>query len=286
MPGAAPPRGRRPGPGGRLTRGRQALRSLAATGRSLPGGPAVEPVADPAPSVVQIVVQGGLVKRLSDTDGALNWVLNGEQLQLVTVSAIPVKDFRFSGNVQLAENAPLANEDFGVGPVGCSAATSRPRIPSRSPPKSQPIPGSAGGRQRPAALWQTRDFDRNGVPVGVDPLNSTTIKGVYTGFTLTPLVSAERPRLSLHPQPRLPDRRGGALRVDRRGRPGDRSLRRADRLGDDHRARPASQPRPAGRGRRRARVARARPDRRCRLSSRAAYDLLANPVLRLLGEQR
>jgi hypothetical protein len=40
------------------------------------------------------------------------------------------------------------------------------------------------------ALWQPREFDANGVPKHLDPLNDTTIDGVAVGFTLVPFVPA------------------------------------------------------------------------------------------------
>ena len=78
-------------------------------GKLIPSGPAppvpasatpgtqvtADAIADaPRPAVVQIAVQGGLVKRLSDADGELNWVVNGEQLQPSPQSAIPASTTR------------------------------------------------------------------------------------------------------------------------------------------------------------------------------------------------
>lgn len=141
-------------------------------------------------AVVQIVVQAGLVKRLSDADGVLNWVVNGAQLQLVTQTAIPIKDWKFSSNVSVPEFAPLVNTDFGVGPVGLAndQLTSTHTITISTEEVStfhaDPLLSNV-----PTALWQKRDFDSHGVPVGVDPLNNTTLDGVAVGFTLTPVVT-------------------------------------------------------------------------------------------------
>jgi hypothetical protein len=281
MPGAPPPGGRRAGPGGRLARGRQALRSLAA------GEQAAD--ADPPVSIVQIVPQGGLIKRLSDTDGDLNWVFNGEELRLTTVTAIPVKDWTFSDNVRLAPNAPKPNQDFGVGPVGVASdqltsthtvaiATNEPSVFLADPVISKV----------PTALWQTRDFDKNGVPRDLDPLNGTTVDGAYTGFTISPLVTGK-----IHTRP-IP-----VGNLDYTVVSPVREFAWTDATG------PATDPFDGQtvwgtiaapgpqtvRGQLVDAIARQRwpvPGQVdvTELSSLDAYDLLANPTLRLLGEQR
>jgi hypothetical protein len=145
--------------------------------------------ADPVPAVVQMSVQAGLVKRLSDKDGELNWVVNGEKFQLITQTAIPTKDWTFSPNVTLVPDAPTPNTDFGVGPVDVSHGdfTSTHTIQITSIEDSE-FHADPVIRNVPTALWQTRTFD-NGVPTGVDPVNDTTIDGVATGFTITPFVT-------------------------------------------------------------------------------------------------
>ena len=139
---------------------------------------------------MQIVVQAGLVKRLSDADGVLNWVVNGSQLQLLTQTAIPLKDWTFSPNISLPLFAPLINADFGVGPVGLTNTelTSTHTITIDTDEAStfcaDPLLSNV-----PTALWQKRDFDSHGVPTGVDPLNNTTLDGVAVGFTVTPVIT-------------------------------------------------------------------------------------------------
>ncbi|GAB7028681.1 DUF6603 domain-containing protein [Streptomyces sp. NPDC021749] len=190
MPQSPAPQVARYGP---LSRGRDALQMMVAAGGGLPGT-ADETTEDKAPGIVQIVVQGGLLKRLSDTDGELNWVVNGEQLRLVTQSAVPTKDWTFSHNMQLASGVPEPNTDFGVGPVGVGSGdlTSTHVIEIATKESSlfqaSPVLGNV-----PTGLWQTRRFDGKGVPVGLDPLNSTTVDGVYVGFAITPY-SAVRSR--------------------------------------------------------------------------------------------
>ncbi|HEY5981820.1 MAG TPA: DUF6603 domain-containing protein [Microlunatus sp.] len=143
-----------------------------------------------SPAIVQIVVQAGLVKRLSDADGELNWVVNGATLQLVTQTAIPTKEWTFSSNVSLKPQSPVPNTDFGAGPVGLSdtAFTSTHTITITSAEVSTFHAGPLLSNV-PTALWQKRDFDAHGVPKAVDPLNSTTLDRVAVGFTLTPVVT-------------------------------------------------------------------------------------------------
>jgi hypothetical protein len=164
----------------------------AAARRRLPGvGAAAAAVDDTSTAaVVQILVQDGLVKRLSDADGVLNWVVNGTKLQLLTQTAIPLKEWTFSSNISLPTFAPLLNTDFGVGPVGLtntdltSTHTITITTKEASTFSADPLLSNV-----PAALWQKRDFDSHGVPTGVDPLNNTTLDGVAVGFTVTPVVT-------------------------------------------------------------------------------------------------
>ena len=285
MPGVSAPGAQRAGPGPLAGRG-QALQALAVAGQSLPGAASASAsVEDTVPAIVQIVVQGGLVKRLSDTDGELNWVINGEQLQLVTQSAIPTKDWTFSRNVQLADGAPAANTNFGVGPVGADLTSTHViKITTNEPTRFRADPVV---RNVPAALWQTRTFDANGVPVGLDPLNSTTVAGVFTGFIITPLTTHGH-TLSI----RIED-------LDYTIISPSKTFTWTDAAG------PASDPfdgqtvwgtiAAAGPAAVRAQLVTAIaaqgwpvPDQVdvTELSTQAGYDPLASPVLRLLGEQR
>ena len=150
--------------------------------------------ADPPPQkppIVQITPSAGLLKRLSDTEGELNWVVSGTALTLVTQSAIPTKDWTFlSGNVRLAPDAPTPATDFGVGPTGTSVKdfTSTHTIEIVAEEAGSLFLATPLQRNVSTALWQPRKFDDNGVPVNIDPLNDTTIAGVAVGFTLAPFV--------------------------------------------------------------------------------------------------
>ena len=246
--------------------------------------------AAPQPAVVQIVVQGGLVKRLSDAGGELNWVVNGEQLQLVTQSAIPAKDHSFSPNVTLAPGAPAPNTGFGVGPagVGSDELTSTHTIEITTTAKDSAFRADPVLRNVPAALWQTRQFDPNGVPLGVDPLKSTTVDGVLVGYTITPAAAPPD-----HTRPiRIED-----LEYTIAGPAGafvwtDANAPQADPFAAQTVWGTIDAPGPAAVRRQLAAAIAAAgwpvPARIdvSELATQAAYDLAASPVLRLLGEQR
>lgn len=237
------------------------------------------------PPVVQITVQDGLLRRLSDADGELNWVVDGETLRLVTESAIPSTHWQFTGDVRLAPDSPAPNTDFGVGPVGLAngALTSTHQVAITAGAfLAEPVL-----RNVPAALWREVQFDDHAVPTGLDPLNDTTVNGVAVGFTFAP--AADQPRHTL--PVRIEDLDYSPVAGPRFGWT-DAIAQQTDPFTDetvwdtiDAQA---------------ARTVRSQligamaaegwpmPDRVdvAELASRASYNLAANPVLRLLGEQR
>jgi hypothetical protein len=249
---------------------------------------ATDPAAS-APAVVQITIAKGLAKQLSDADGELNWVVNGEGVQLVARSAIPTKGWDFSPNVKLAAGAQKHNTGFGVGPVGLTeeqfVSTQKVEITATNDDefRAQPLLGNV-----PAALWQKREFDEHGVPVGVDPLNSTTIEGVAVGCTLTPFTKDPDHTLRV----KIEDLE---YTVASPIKPFDWSPGAApegDRFGDETvwETIAATAPSKVRSDLLDAMKAEGRPLPTrldlSELSSRAEYDLLADPSLRLLGEQR
>jgi hypothetical protein len=235
--------------------------------------------------VVQVSVQDGLLARLSDDDGELNWVVDGEALRLVTQSAIPSTGWEFTGDIRLAPGAPDPNTDFGVGPVGLAAG----ELDSR-----HHITITAGAflaepvlRNVPAALWRETGFDGNGVPAGLDPLHDTTVEGVSVGFTLVPAAG--------QPSHTLPVRTED-LEYSPVGGPGfawsDATAPRTDPFGGETVWETITAPgAEAVRGGLIAAMA-AEGWRMpghvdvSELASRVEYDLAADPALRLLGEQR
>lgn len=140
--------------------------------------------------IVQILPGEGLLKRLSDADGHLNWVVSASTFKLVTQSAIPIKKWAFDGsNIRLADGVAAARGDFGVGPTGTSAESfqSTHTIAITAEEPGSVFVATPLRRNIPAALWQPRKFDSNGVPQGVDPVNNTTLPDATVGFALEPL---------------------------------------------------------------------------------------------------
>jgi hypothetical protein len=155
---------------------------------------------DPASpdGLVKIQIVKGLLKKLSDKVGELNYVVNSEQLELLTQAAIPTKAFLFTGHIQLApadqqpqnKGMPIVpNVAFTAGPVGISNAD----FCSVHALTLTFLTRSCGGQldaincfaNVPCALWALKTFDDNGVPQ-VDPLNNTTLANVLTGYRLKP----------------------------------------------------------------------------------------------------
>jgi hypothetical protein len=237
-------------------------------------------------AVVQIVVQDGLLKRLSDEDGQLNWVVDGAAVRLATLTAIPAKGWRFSANVTLASGAPAPNTNVAIGPVG---------VPSGTLVSDHVIEVTGGAFEAtpilgnvPSALWQTRTFDGNGVPVGLDPLNNTTVPDVATGFTLTPARGQPSHTLPIPIEnlDYVPARPGQAFAWS------DATAPATDPFSDQTVWDTIAAAGPATvRSQLIERLTAegwAVPNRVdvSELASRATYNLAASPVLRLLGEQR
>ena len=135
--------------------------------------------------VCKLVVSNGLLKQLSDKDGELNWIVNPEQFELTSDSVIPSKDGTFSSNISL-ENSPIGNNtDFGVRPVGVDSAgfesTHSISITSAEDSTFHAVPIL---KNVPKGLWEKIQFDSNGNPILGDPVKDTTISGVLTGFSL------------------------------------------------------------------------------------------------------
>lgn len=145
----------------------------------------------PNPDVCKLVVAGGLIKELSDKDNELNWIVNGETFELSTISIIPSKDWAFSNNVSLDPDAPAnkakQNEDFGIRPTGttANALSSKHKITIASKENSLFHAVKSLGKVA-KGLWQKIEFDKNGNPILGNPVKDTTLDNVLTGFSLVP----------------------------------------------------------------------------------------------------
>ncbi|MFT4664156.1 MAG: hypothetical protein ACI9XB_001099 [Gammaproteobacteria bacterium] len=144
------------------------------------------------PDVLKIVALDGKLKELSNKGGELNWVVNGEKFQFTTQGTIPSKSWTFSSNVTLApdEDQPTANNntDFGVRPVGVAHNdfTSNHKITITSTEDST-FQAVRQQKSVPKAMWEKISFN-NGTPQMGDPLNNTTIPDVLDGFLIIPWV--------------------------------------------------------------------------------------------------
>lgn len=165
-----------------------ALLPSAGGGASAPGLLGAAPLdADPqAPAIVQIQVADGLLQQLSEREGELNWIVDGAKLKLTTQTAIPAKRLDLGDGIALAPGATAPNTDFGVGPSaippGRFESTHRITVSSEQEARFHAEPLL---RNVPKALWERREFDDNGVPIGVDPVDRTTIEDVAVGTTLS-----------------------------------------------------------------------------------------------------
>lgn len=150
-------------------------------------------------AVVQISIVSGLLKTLSDQEGQLNFVVSGENFVAATSTVIPAKEATFTGIVALApeEQQPSRNgqaitpaSDFGVGPTGTAGNVfqSTHAIQVISNESSQFLAVRTLSNV-PKSLWEQKSFDSHGVPQNVDPLNDVTVGDALTGFTLTPSVA-------------------------------------------------------------------------------------------------
>lgn len=152
--------------------------------RSLPA--AAGAATEPAPAIVQIIVTGGLLKQLDGT-GGIDFIADGQRIELVTRSAIPAKRWSTSSNLTVSGSHET---DFGVGPTGTPATAFSPKhdVQIRTDQTGMQFLGTPDTANVAKAFWEKRDFDRNGVPVGVNPVEETTIPGVATGLHLVPVV--------------------------------------------------------------------------------------------------
>ncbi len=144
---------------------------------------------DPQPAVLQILVTGGLLKELDGGDG-IDFVADGQHLELVTKSAIPLKTWSTSPNLHVSTPAgqPEPELGFGIGPTDTSDDAFKPNhdVQITTTVADALFLGAPELANVATALWQHRTLDSHGVPQGVDPLKGTTIQNVATGVRIAP----------------------------------------------------------------------------------------------------
>jgi hypothetical protein len=162
--------------------------------------------AEAPPPILQINASVGVLNTFDPATG-LDWLVDGHSFQCSVVSNIPLTTYEFLNSITVNPDdgivditlAPAAmqpqvngaavtpNTDFGVGPVGVAKLTSDLTLQFTTQEDSLFL-AVMQVQNISKAMWQKRDFDGNGVPTGVDPLNDTTIPNVLAGFTLVPTV--------------------------------------------------------------------------------------------------
>jgi len=151
----------------------------------------------PPPPVLQINATTGLLNTFDPSTG-LDWLVDGHSFQCTVVSNIPLTAYQLLKSITtnpgdsivditLSPPPVSPNTAFGVGPVGVKQLTSNLTLQFTTEENSQFL-AQMQLQNISKAMWEKRDFDSNGVPQGVDPLNDTTIPNVLTGFTLVPTV--------------------------------------------------------------------------------------------------
>jgi hypothetical protein len=165
--------------------------------------------ASPPASILQIEVAQGLLRRLSDAEDAINWVVDGRTFEMTVTAAIPFKELGpyapdrafegvFHGIVEPAphdlqpgvDGRPATPETaFGVGPCGIPDDEFWPTLQISAtsvPDRPYKLRAIRILKNAPKSLWETRGFDEHGVPQGVDAVGRTTIPNVQMGWRLLP----------------------------------------------------------------------------------------------------
>jgi hypothetical protein len=156
----------------------------------------------PDPDVCKLFIRDGLVSQLSDKDGELNWIVDGQKFALTTQTTIPSKDWQFSPNIGLDPDDPGFAVDpytnFGIRPTGTppSGLTSRHVITITSAEDSTFLARKNLDKVA-KSLWQPVPFDKNGNPIIGDPVRDTTLNDVLTGFVIVPAVKPPKHTLPI-----------------------------------------------------------------------------------------
>jgi len=185
----------------RAVRGRALQAATTLTGAL--GGESAVTADPPNPTVLHVNVTGGLSKTISQDPSAAIYVVNAEQLECTITSAIPLKAIAFSDNKNIAMAPPamqphdqdgqliVPNTQFGVGPVGTGSGAFSSTLTftvATTEPSASTFYVVDVLQGVPKALWQVPTFDAHGVPQVGNPLQQTTLPDVITGVRLVPMV--------------------------------------------------------------------------------------------------
>lgn len=154
------------------------------------------------PSLVHLVINQGLIKKLADQAGQPCFLVDGETFSCSVHTVIPSKQTELTGVLAMAPDAQqphdangnliVANVDFGAGPSAIAANDFQPtlKLDMASTEESQFL-AVRNFADAPKALWEVKEFDANGVPK-TDPttaLTAATVTDTLKGYDLLPFVT-------------------------------------------------------------------------------------------------
>lgn len=151
------------------------------------------------PAAVQIAVTQGLIKTLDNSTSNPQYLVNGETFLCAVLTLIPSKSTTFSGNVSLGPQQPTdghgneiqPNLEFGAGPAGIQPPDFQPTLAvDVTTVEESSFDAVRRLSNSPKALWENKTFDSNGVPQ-TDPttaLSATTVPNTLQGYDLVPTV--------------------------------------------------------------------------------------------------
>jgi hypothetical protein len=182
-------------------------------GQLLPSSPAAAPAllladaaapaaAATAPALVHIVIKQGLVKQLDKDAAHPVFLVNGETFSCTVQTVIPTKVTKLTGVVDMAPDKlqphdkegklVVANTQFGAGPSQIAPEKFQPTltIDIRSSEESRFV-AVRSFAVAPKALWEVKQFDANGVPQTnpATDLTAANVTDTLKGYDLLPTVA-------------------------------------------------------------------------------------------------
>jgi hypothetical protein len=176
--------------------------SPAAAPAMLLAGAAAPAAAATAPALVHIVIKQGLVRQLDKDATHPVFLVNGETFSCTVQTVIPTKVTTLTGVVDMAPDKlqphdkvgrlVVANTQFGAGPSQIAPEKFQPTltIDVRSSEESRFV-AVRSFADAPKALWEVKQFDANGVPQTnpATDLTAANVTDTLKGYDLLPTVA-------------------------------------------------------------------------------------------------
>ena len=153
------------------------------------------------PTLVHIVINQGLIKRIDDSTDSPTFLVNGEIFNCTVQTVIPSKDTTFNGVVSLAPDnmqpqdkeghVILPTTDFGAGPAGLKSVDFQPALSiDYETSEESTFLAIRQLADAPKAFWENKQFDSKGVPVTDTNtgLTDTNIPQTLKGYQLVAVV--------------------------------------------------------------------------------------------------